>query len=127
MKISPEVKARRLAWIERLERNEDPQTQWWLRDRSGFCCLGVYCDMRLAELDAQWEGRYAPSGDEFQFSVYGEQLTSGLSKDLMEELHMTYQLHGHCQLMNDKGSTFPQIAAMLRHRWRMPKESNAAA
>lgn len=31
-------------WLERLERNEDPQTENALRTPDGYCCLGIGCE-----------------------------------------------------------------------------------
>jgi hypothetical protein len=51
-KVSAEVVANRKRWLERLERNEDPQTYCELRKDDAMCCLGVGWYV----VDGRWSG-----------------------------------------------------------------------
>lgn len=42
-------------WIAALESDEYRQTQGYLKDRGGFCCLGVLCDLYSKETDTPWQ------------------------------------------------------------------------
>ena len=43
-------KAALLRWVERLERNEDPQGKGYLKSEQGMCCMGVAADEFAEEL-----------------------------------------------------------------------------
>jgi hypothetical protein len=99
-------------WLQALESVEYEQTDGFLRDKDGFCCLGVACDV----MDKNgWDGnpfRYRnrnmnlPKEVMNYFGFYSE---SGLIK---EETAGGDEktLSG----MNDNGKTFKEIAAFVR-------------
>lgn len=41
-------------WVKALRSGEYKQTQDTLRDSTGFCCLGVLCDLAAKDGGAQW-------------------------------------------------------------------------
>lgn len=54
--MKPEIKQ---AWIEALRSGNYQQTTKVLRDDTGFCCLGVLCELHnqaLVSLEHSWEG-----------------------------------------------------------------------
>jgi len=58
--MNPEVKT---LWINALRSGEYQQTQGWLNKGTGFCCLGVLCDLYLKTVkptDARWIDKVAP-------------------------------------------------------------------
>lgn len=50
--MKPEIKEK---WIAALISGDYKQTKFRLRDQSGFCCMGVLCDLYLKENDDSWE------------------------------------------------------------------------
>lgn len=53
-KMNPEVKQK---WIDALRSGDYEQGSEKLRSVSGYCCLGVLCDIYSREHDTQWEFR----------------------------------------------------------------------
>ncbi len=99
-------------WCQTLEKNEIPQCKEQLADGDARCCLGVACDLfiqahpTLLELDGNTY--YGESADDA--TLPAEVLRwLGLSDDCGD-------FGGDCSLaeMNDKGATFPEIAAIIR-------------
>ena len=54
MAMNPEVKQK---WIDALRSGKYEQGSEKLRSVSGYCCLGVLCDLYAQEHDTQWEFR----------------------------------------------------------------------
>ena len=52
--MNPEVKQK---WIDALRSGKYEQGSEKLRSVSGYCCLGVLCDLYAQEHDTQWEFR----------------------------------------------------------------------
>jgi len=53
-KMNPEVKQK---WIDALRSGEYEQGSEKLRSVSGYCCLGVLCDIYAKETNTEWEFR----------------------------------------------------------------------
>jgi hypothetical protein len=53
-KMNPEVKQK---WIDALRSGEYEQGSEKLRSVSGYCCLGVLCDLYAQEHNTEWEFR----------------------------------------------------------------------
>ena len=53
-KMNPEVKQK---WIDALRSGDYEQGSEKLRSVTGYCCLGVLCDLYAREHDTQWEFR----------------------------------------------------------------------
>ena len=42
-------------WLDALRSGKYQQTRGRLHDYTGFCCLGVLCDLYLKEINSEWE------------------------------------------------------------------------
>lgn len=130
-------KARVLRWIERLERNTDPQGKGYLKSEQGLCCLGVATeefgdecgisshvmekygfspdDERIDVTMYEWtgeEGLLAVAGTMPQ--VVSEYLGLGTDNPVVEYQETLYPV----SVLNDRhGLTFPEIAALLRKEY----------
>jgi hypothetical protein len=49
--MDKEIKAK---WVAALRNGDYTQTQRELRNESGFCCLGVLCDLHSKETETEW-------------------------------------------------------------------------
>lgn len=92
-------------WIEALRSGKYKQTKGVLRNESGFCCLGVLCDISGEE----WE-----PGSDGEFYAKGMSSWSVISGDLRAELgpdeNVCDDVHDKLTDMNDYGSSFEEIA-----------------
>lgn len=52
--MKPEIKEQ---WTAALRSGEYPKTTERLHDNTGFCCLGVLCDLHAKATGQQWEPR----------------------------------------------------------------------
>jgi hypothetical protein len=116
MSMTPEVKA---LWTAALRSGEYEQSQGGLRDRHGFCCLGVLCDLKSKEDGgAGWEEFLLASslpGDTtgIAYSFNGEPSFApgsvlswaGIIGEADEAI-MSFRLVG----LNDRGTPFTEIA-----------------
>ena len=48
----------RTLWVDALRSGTYPQAQRYLRRDTGFCCLGVLCDLVKDEVDGEWIEAY---------------------------------------------------------------------
>lgn len=114
-------------WVAALRSEEYTQTQNYLRDDDGMCCLGVLCDLYKSEdLSAEWE-----QGDDCSVYAY----TIDATDDWEEELPpfevckwaglRTREGHvnpndscSQClSALNDSGYTFAQLADIIEKNW----------
>lgn len=112
------------AWIEALRSGKFEQTQGWLRNHEGYCCLGVACelaleagiieesyfddnseyasydgeDTELPEVVAEWLGLTNPAGRYEPETPDPDVECWGLTWD------------------NDKGKTFDEIADIIENQ-----------
>ncbi len=49
--MKPEIKA---LWLQALRNGEYNQSSAELRDKNGFCCLGVLCDLHAKSTNNRW-------------------------------------------------------------------------
>lgn len=120
--MNPRVKE---IWIDRLENGNIPQTENKLGNLEGArCCLGVLCDIAVEEGVIQ-----APtvSGDLLE---YANEIAV-LPHDVMDWAGIEHNNGGFASdpeknseymddalsYQNDMGSTFPQIAQIIRERF----------
>ena len=115
IKLKPEVKS---AWLEALRSGQYTQTTEVLRDETGYCCLGVLCDVYGKQTGTEW------STEEESMRVDVDGITSWtflkqemcLPKKVKEWCFET-PLEGFsfCNLMelNDSGSSFQEIAEVI--------------
>lgn len=120
-----ELGPRQLAWIEALESGRYRQTDGKLRRDTGFCCLGVLCDLYDESL---WRGddtgnylfcnmSEIPSGEVTIWAGLRQaDGTPCLSGEEEEEKDRDAGPLGIDSLidMNDKGVSFTDIAKILR-------------
>lgn len=106
--FTEEQKTCLLEWATELEETQLPQGKGNLRTEIGYCCLGIYCNMRGPE---SWiRGAYSPGGSIYAFEKEESRLPLRLSKELgiesFQNLFMT---------LNDGwGYSFKQIAVEIR-------------
>jgi len=50
--VNKEIKAR---WVAALRSGEYKQTKGALQDKTGYCCLGVLCDLHAIATDNTWD------------------------------------------------------------------------
>lgn len=73
MKLHKDVKEK---WIDALRSGEYSQSQNTLRDKKGFCCLGVLCDLYQKETgNGEW---VQTSRDTILFKTNGDYTSSGV-------------------------------------------------
>lgn len=105
--MNPEIKAR---WVAALRSGEYKQTVGALRDKGGFCCLGVLCDLHSKERGERWD----------DFSYGGEKMLvpesvqewSGASRS-PEIARSPEHEEDELSMLNDDGLTFHEIADLI--------------
>lgn len=101
-------------WINALLSGNYSQTKHRLRDRDGFCCLGVACDIKNP---LAW-GNFGSSGREgngMQYWLYGDYKESHcLPISLQNELGLDEDTVIELADMNDKGRSFAEIAERIK-------------
>lgn len=118
-RMNPKVKAKLIA---ALTSGKYKQAQGALRTRSGYCCLGVLCDLYAKEHPRKGWRRRLPGESDIRFGVSSEQLLlpievqewSGITKDNGE--FYDRQTGNSCSLveLNDNGHSFDQIAKTIK-------------
>ena len=103
-------------WIDALLSDKYKQTQSRLRDSLGHCCLGVACDVKNPDI---WEEASIKFPDRiaYQWGKGTEEEnppTHYLPKDLMAELDIDDHFQQHLTYLNDNGSTFAEIAEVIK-------------
>jgi len=107
--------------VEALRSGEYTQTMNRLRDKEGFCCLGVTCNV-FHEVTGR--GRWIKSQDQyypyhFEVDGYGDELgLPGPVKDWIgfaesEGAYLSHGLYVGLSMDNDQGETFEEIAATI--------------
>jgi hypothetical protein len=123
-KMNPEVKQK---WIDALRSGEYEQGSEKLRSVSGYCCLGVLCDIYAKEHNTEWEfGGNEETNLEPMDYWYYEGESEFLPKSVMEwaELKINNPMlladdegEGDCKVyvshLNDGGYTFATIANLI--------------
>ena len=115
LKLPP---AHKDAWLTALRGDDYDQTKSALHDTTGFCCLGVQCDV----LGVKWQA----SGLNSTFATEHNSIQMPTVKDLGPEIlavmqqgttfhpdddnEGTLDVMGALSWHNDKGSTFDEIA-----------------
>ena len=95
-------------WLEALRSGKYPQTKGHLRDDTGFCCLGVLCDLYNPSLWAKprsWNTFY-------QYKAHGfDEDVALLPAEIARKLGMRNQ--PTLSSWNDQGWTFDKIAEAI--------------
>jgi hypothetical protein len=99
-------------WVAALRSGKYPQTTGHLRDKDGYCCLGVLCDLKDSEKwlwdDDSAVYLYHQTGVILPNDVYEWAGLDGFCQDvfiLSEDRTLT--------TLNDSGWTFEQIADVI--------------
>lgn len=107
-------------WVARLATGRDPQTVDRLRSKTGYCCLGVACQLYAEECpEAKLEWRWSDYHDAYTLYLDGEAASSTiLPSEVKEWLGLKTRngkYIGHTLTEdNDRGMTFKQIAKVIR-------------
>lgn len=104
-------KAIKKKWLKALRSGKYKQTEDKLKDKKGFCCLGVLCDIHRKENKKRW----------LHNSYYDEDLT------LPEEIVSWSGLPSYNPIidyrsntladLNDEGKTFEEIADVIEKQF----------
>jgi hypothetical protein len=123
------IRERRENWLKTLESGQYRQAEGQLRANVGksyrYCCLGVLCNLEK-EKGQKWDGDTFIVTQKIQDDFLGDYIDNETFYDMPPEsitkkLNLSYELAGQLASMNDNGSSFKEIAAFLRKKWRMPK------
>jgi hypothetical protein len=126
------IRERREKWLKALESGRYKQTTGQLRDvqadygTASYCCLGVLCNIEK-EKGQKWEVDTFIGGvsmlPDFEGNMYPDEdrYYDMPPTNIMDKLNLSEDLASALAQMNDNGSTFKEIAAFLRKKWRMPK------
>jgi hypothetical protein len=111
--MNPQIKQK---WVDALRSGDYQQTQRYLRTNSGFCCLGVLCDLYGKENNVEWN--LANNGHNYEFQNMESYLPSSMRKwaDLEYCDPPVNDEESTLVRLNDSGSTFEQIADVIEHQ-----------
>lgn len=124
-KMNPEVKQK---WIDALRSGKYEQGSEKLRSVSGYCCLGVLCDLYAQEHNTQWEFRgneetnlqpmdYWYFGDQSEFlpESVREWAELNLYNPILrvEDDDEMFEVNEEVSTLNDEGYSFSTIADLI--------------
>jgi hypothetical protein len=92
-------------WIGALRGGKYEQTNGTLRDSTGFCCLGVLCD--VIDSSGWVEDNY------FKFPEFNKTQGGYFDTDICESIGLCPDVQHEAMRMNDAGKNFIQIATYL--------------
>lgn len=114
------------AWVNALRSGKYEQGSEKLRSVSGYCCLGVLCDIYAKETNTEWEfrGRGGTNLQPQDYWYFGDQ-SEFLPESVMDwaeleinnpSLRFDDGAYGIDQVshLNDAGYTFSQIADLIQ-------------
>lgn len=116
--MKPELKKR---WTDALRSGEYDQTQGWLRDKRGFCCLGVACEVFGPEVGLDVKPTtsavkdhwlYGNLSDNLPIELIGLLETDGYGT-LKKEIEFEGGTYTTLQGLNDAGMSFSEIADII--------------
>jgi hypothetical protein len=110
--MNPQIKQK---WVDALRSGDYQQGQCYLRTNSGFCCLGVLCDLYGKENNVEWQHNEVVGYfyENHSFSLPSSVLEwAGLEYCNPRVDDETNSLAG----LNDKGSTFIEIANLIEEQ-----------
>ena len=99
----------RRKWVEALRSGEYRQTSGVLRDRDGFCCLGVLCDLSKT-------GEWVKDGGDWRYQGYTDVLPKPVQQlvGLRTNFGRILLREGHnLSEMNDTEYSFARIADLI--------------
>jgi hypothetical protein len=111
--MNPQIKQK---WVSALRSGDYQQGQCYLRTNSGFCCLGVLCDLYGKEHNVEWN--LANNGHNYEFQEFESYLPSSVRKwaDLEYCNPPVNDEESTLVRLNDSGSTFEQIADVIEEQ-----------
>ena len=111
--MNPQIKQK---WVDALRSGEYQQGQCYLRTNSGFCCLGVLCDLYGKENNVEWN--LVNNGHNYEFQDRESYLPSSVRKwaDLEYCNPPVNDEESTLGELNDSGSTFEQIADVIEKK-----------
>jgi len=130
-KMNPEVKQK---WIDALRSGKYEQGSEKLRSVSGYCCLGVLCDLYAQEHDTQWEFRgneetnlqpqdYWYFDDQSEFTPDSVRDWAGLPcsnpnvrVDVTDNDEDDWFYHDEIANLNDSGYTFNDLSNLIEQQ-----------
>lgn len=111
-KLKPAIKKR---WLKALRSGEYAQTTGLLRDASGYCCLGVLCDVVKNDKAVKLEWKELVAGN-FVFDYCDTHLPGVVEDYVVVARGPDDDAFGPLINRNDDGQTFKQIANIIeRH------------
>jgi len=105
--LKPEIKSK---WVEALRSGEYAQGRGAIRNKTGFCCLGVLCDV----LGATWGPVHDPVLGIRAATLFGQRQCGALTATALEVIGLEHDVQARLITMNDcLKSTFAEIADMI--------------
>ena len=131
MIVNPEVKQK---WIDALRSGKYEQGSEKLRSVSGYCCLGVLCDLYAQENNTEWEFRgieetnlqpkdYWYFEDQSEFVPESVMDWAGFTEncpvvkiDVEEDDEDSWFYHEGLADLNDSGYTFNELSKLIQEQ-----------
>jgi hypothetical protein len=131
MAMNPEVKQK---WIDALRSGKYEQGSEKLRSVSGYCCLGVLCDLYAQEHNTEWEFRgneetnlqpkdYWYFEDQSEFVPESVMDWAGFTEncpvvkiDVEEDDEDSWFYHEGLADLNDSGYTFNELSKLIQEQ-----------
>jgi hypothetical protein len=112
--MNPQIKQK---WVSALRSGEYQQGQLYLRTNSGFCCLGVLCDLYGKENNVEWN--LVEDEDSNYYRFQGNAASLPFSIVEWSGIEGTNPAIGFIPLsvLNDRGSTFNEIADVIEEHF----------
>jgi hypothetical protein len=114
--MNPQIKQK---WLNALRSGEYQQTQRYLHDENGFCCLGVLCDLYGKENNVEWN--LANNGHNYVFQDMVTILPRSVVewagvKDHNADFIINETRTETLANLNDTGFTFNEIADVIEEQ-----------
>lgn len=110
-------------WVKALRSGRYQQAQGFLKDDTGYCCLGVLCDLYSKETK---KGRFAFDDKTGEIQFMGDDNESEVLPDEVKEWAGMQTSKGELSSKidtladrNDCGATFTEIASIIERKWEM--------
>ena len=107
-------------WVNALRSGEYRQTKGYLKKSSGFCCLGVLCDLSIKDGGrGEWSSAYYDNPPTFIFGHANFEVAAFSAMppvQITDYLGLTYEEAVYVASMNDKGKSFSEIADYIENK-----------
>lgn len=101
-------------WVAALRSRKYPQTTDALRDGTGFCCLGVACDIAKRRLGLKWSRQNGMGGTRKYLPSAVRKLFGLKRRDpIVRTSRYGYEHNDYLSVLNDDGVSFKKIAALI--------------